>query len=93
MGCRPTKCTPEIVAQIIHAMGLGMNDKAVADLIGVEEVTIYRWKKTLKIAAQIKGAVARRKLLRLERVEEGGPGWQSSAWGVGPIGSQTLCAT
>ena len=42
---RPTKRTPEMVAQIAEAISLGLNDEETAALVGIERNTLINWKK------------------------------------------------
>jgi hypothetical protein len=61
---------------------LVLPDKSVADLIGVEPSTLFRWKQRPAFANAIKSAVAARQLGRLRKVENAEPGWQSACWAL-----------
>jgi hypothetical protein len=81
-GGRPTKLTEEMTEQICEAISLGMPDRYVADLVGVEYSTLFRWKQKPAFANAIKTAVATRQLVRLKRVESAEPGWQAASWSL-----------
>jgi DNA invertase Pin-like site-specific DNA recombinase len=75
-GGRPAKLTEEMTKRIVEGISLGMTDEAVANLIGIEHSTLFRWKQKPKFAAAIKTAT--RQLVRLRRIENAAPGWQSA---------------
>jgi hypothetical protein len=79
-GRRPTKMTDGIIAEVSNGISHGLSDEDAAALVGIEPSTLFRWKKRPEFAKAIKQAVARRKLIRLQKIDHGDPGWQGSAW-------------
>lgn len=77
---RPSKQTPEVVAQIAHAISMGLNDAEAASLVGISDVTLTMWKRDPNFMGQIQYAVSQRLLQRLSRIERGELGWQGTSW-------------
>jgi hypothetical protein len=63
---RPTKKTPELVAQISEAISFGLTDTEVCDLVRIEPDTLRAWKDDFAFFGQIKSAVAARLVRRLQ---------------------------
>jgi hypothetical protein len=78
-GGRPTKRTPEITEKICEALSYGLSHEEVAALVGINDATLYEWKKIESFAEEIKSAIAAN-LVRLKKIEDGAPGWQGVAW-------------
>ena len=72
--------TDAIVAQIAKAISLGLTDQEASDLVGIDDLTLCRWRKIPEFNRRIAGATAKRKMDRLQRIEDGLPGWQGAAW-------------
>ncbi len=81
-GGRPTKRTPEITAKICEALSYGLSHEEVAALVGINDDTLFAWKKIPEFAEQMKGAIAARNLIRLKKIETGAFGWQGTAWAM-----------
>jgi hypothetical protein len=81
-GGRPTKRTSEITARIAEATSFGLTDEEAAAIVGIDDLTLTRWRKIPEFCRAIKSAVAARKLTRLKRIDAGGPGWQGTAWSL-----------
>ena len=80
---RPTKCTPEITAQIADAIADGLNDQFVCDLVRIDVQTLCDWRNTRpEFAHAIKSEEAARLQKRLRRIQAGEDGWQGTAWFV-----------
>ena len=59
-----------------------LTDEEVAALVGIDDLTLTRWKKDPEFCRAIKKAQAMRLLIRLKRIEKGETGWQGSAWAM-----------
>ena len=79
---RPTKRTPEVVAEIAEAVAIGLTDEEASLLAGIDPDTMTEWRKDPEFSGAIKRATAERLLMRLERVEAGEQGWQGTAWAL-----------
>jgi hypothetical protein len=79
---RPTKRTPEITARIAYAIAIGLTNEEAAALVGIDDTTLFRWQAKEDFCEAIASAKASRKLLRLQRIENGEQGWQSAAWAL-----------
>jgi hypothetical protein len=76
----PTKKTPQVVAKIAYAIGLGLNDTEAADYAGVSDLTLTTWRKDPEFLRKIKVAVSTRLAKRLAKIEAGAEGWQGCGW-------------
>src|SRR6478672_3030602 len=81
-GGRPTKRTPELTTRIAEAISFGLTDEEAAAIVGIDDLTLTRWRKIPEFCRAIKSAVAARKLTRLKRIDAGEPGWQGTAWSL-----------
>jgi hypothetical protein len=79
---RPSKRTPAITAKIAKAISFGLTDQEAADIAGIDDLTLTRWKKLPDFCRAVKRAVSARKLIRLQRIDSGTQGWQGSAWAL-----------
>jgi hypothetical protein len=79
-GGRPSKRTPQITEKIANAIALGVTNVEAAAIAGISTDTLSRWFEVEEFADVVRSAVATRKMIRLERIEKGAPGWQSLAW-------------
>jgi hypothetical protein len=79
-GGRPTKLTPAILIKLKEAFALGLTDEQAASVVEVSDVTLTLWKRDPKFLAEIRGAVNKRLMLRLKRIEAGENGWQGCGW-------------
>jgi hypothetical protein len=59
-----------------------LTDEEVAALVGIDDLTLTRWKKDPEFCRAIKRAQAMRLLIRLKRFEKGESGWQGTAWAM-----------
>jgi hypothetical protein len=74
-----------MVARISQAISLGLNDEETTALVRIDRDTLLEWNKDPEFSGTIKSAVADRMVKRLERIEQGGNGWQGSAWLAGRL--------
>jgi hypothetical protein len=72
--------TRPLVAKIAEALSFGLSDQEAADVAGIDDLTITRWRKIPSFCRDIKFAISARLLLRLKRIEAGEDGWQGTAW-------------
>jgi hypothetical protein len=79
---RPTKRTPEVMAKIAEGIASGLTDREAGLIAGVRHDTMTEWRKDREFSEAIERATAERLLLRLERIEAGGQGWQGTAWAL-----------
>jgi|GEM_PF-1502483 len=84
---RPTKLTPSFLKQVEELAALGMNQRQIADVLSVGEMTMSMWKrerndlevKFVKALKKGEAAGIRRRLRRIELAGEKGS-WQADAW-------------
>src|SRR6476646_5383910 len=81
-GGRPTKRTAELTTRIAEAISFGLADEEAAAVVGIDDLTLTRWRKIPEFCRAIKSAVAARKLTRLKLIDAGEPGWQGTAWSL-----------
>jgi hypothetical protein len=79
-GGRPSKATPQVIAQIAACLANGLNDREASLVVDIEPHTLVRWKKNPEFCAQIEKAVFTRMKKRVDKIENGGQGWQGTAW-------------
>ena len=77
---RPSKRTEELTEKLCHGIASGLTNREVAALCGINPDTLYEWLKDEEFSDRVEGACAARTLIRIERVESGAKGWESSAW-------------
>jgi hypothetical protein len=85
---RPTKRTPEVVAEIAEAVAIGLTDEEAAVLAGVNPDTMTEWRKDPEFSGPRNGYFCAWSVSRLEdKAGKGLPGhWRESTL----IGSQGL---
>jgi hypothetical protein len=61
---------------------MGLTNEEAAHLVGIDDSTLFRWQENEEFCDAIASAKAHRKLLRLQKIENGEQGWQSAAWAL-----------
>jgi hypothetical protein len=79
-GGRPSKRTEELEDRICHGIASGLTNRETAALVGINVDTLYTWLQDPEFEDKVEGSCAARTLVRIERVESGAKGWESSAW-------------
>jgi hypothetical protein len=77
---RPTKRSPELVAQIAEAISFGFSNQETAELVGIRPTTLSIWHQIPSFSIAVKRAVLKRQIIRLKRIQDGTLGWQGTAW-------------
>jgi hypothetical protein len=80
LGGRPSKRTPEVVAKIAECISEGLADHEAAAVVGINRDTLRVWRQDPQFTSAIEKADAERLRKRINRIEDGQPGWQGSAW-------------
>ena len=84
---RPSKLTSEVQESIVESVEQGLTFKQAAQLAGIDETTLHRWKrkgekaisgKFYQFCLAIKRANLKARLILLERIEKAGEGGQVS---------------
>ena len=80
-GGRPSKYTPELVAQICKDLEVGNMRRAVAAANGIDKDTITDWMHVHpEFSAQVRRSEAIPEYRCVIKIMLGNPGWQAAAW-------------
>src|ERR1700679_2418607 len=79
-GGRPTKRTPELLAQLTAHLETGATLALACQACGLDPTTLNTWRKDAEFAQYLEQTLAIAQINNLLRVQAGGPGWQGAAW-------------
>lgn len=79
-GPKPLHSDAALMEQLFSSLQIGLSEAESAEVVGIDEETLRRWKKKPEIGGAIKKAILEGKKHHLQRIFLGVPGWQSSAW-------------